>query len=206
MYGDHLIGQLLFTTVVVFLFIGSLLGLVIGAGLLLRSAAILRFTDYMNRWISTRQVLRPLDVPLQMGPSGTGARWFGAVLAALGAYSAVILIGSIDIVRLAGLLRVDPRYSLTAIGLQTAKWILVVGSVGAIIAGIMLLFFPGAWRNVESRANRWHTSRNLEMSEETVYLSLDRVVQAFPRVSGLVIVAMSFVTAVASGTLLFWRS
>jgi hypothetical protein len=203
-YGDHLIAQLLFTTVVVFLFIGSLLGLAIGIGLLLRSSAVLRFMDSMNRWVSTRQAFDPLEqVPVRSGPSASSGRWFGAVLVVLGAYSSVILIANIDIERLAALLKIDARYSLTAIGLQTAKWTLVAGSVGAVIAGIMLLFFPQAWRNVESRANRWHSTRNLEISGDTVYMSLDRVVKAFPRASGVVIFVMSFVTTVASGSLLF---
>jgi hypothetical protein len=69
--------------------------------------------------------------------------------------------------------------------------------------GIMLFFFPRAWRSIEARANRWYSTGDLEGSEDTVYLSLERVVEGFPRASGLVILLLSLATAVGSGLLVF---
>jgi hypothetical protein len=204
-FGDHLIAQVLLSTVVVFLFIISLVGLGLGVGLLLRSASVLPFIGLMNHWVSTRQALKPLESQLRLGQAASGARWFGFILIALGGYSALTLIGSFDVHRLATLFRVDARYSLTGVGLDVLKWFLVVGSVGAIGTGIMLLFFPHAWRNIEARANHWYSTRNLELAGDTVYLSLDRMVQTFPRTAGAILFAMSLVAATASGILLFAR-
>lgn len=203
MFGDHLVTQLLVSTVEVFLFIGSLLGLALGLGLTLRSAAIVSFMRVMNRWVSTRQALKGLEAPRQVAQAAASARWFGAVLVALGAYTAVVLIAAVDVNGIAAMLKVDARYSLAAIGIHAAKWALVLGSLVAIATGIMLLFFPRAWRNVEARANRWYSTGNLEGSEDTVYLSLERIVEAFPRASGSVILAMSLVSAIGSGAMVF---
>jgi uncharacterized protein YjeT (DUF2065 family) len=203
MFGDHLLAQILVSTVVVFLFVGSLLGLTLGLGLIARSAATLPFIVLMNQWVSTRQALKPLELPRQVAPTAFNARWFGAVLVALGTYAAIVLIGSFDVQRVAALFRVDARYSLAGLALDALKWFLVVGSLGAIVSGIMLLFFPRAWRSIESRANHWYSTRNLEQAGDTLYMSLDRIVEAFPRASGLVILTMSLVAAIASGMLLF---
>lgn len=203
MFGEHLLAQVLASTLVVFLFAGSLLGLALGLGLLLRSSATLPFIRLMNQWVSTRQALRPLEAPVQLARAAAGARWFGAVLVAVGAYAAAILISSFDVHRVATLFKVDARYSLGGLGLDVLKWFLVLGSLTAVFTGIMLLFFPSAWRSVEDRANRWYSTRNLEAAGDTVYLSLDRIVEAFPRASGAVILFMSLIAVIASGIILF---
>jgi hypothetical protein len=204
MSGHNLLAQLLVSAVVVFLFVVSLLGLALGLGLILRSSATLPFIGLMNRWVSMRRALKPLEVPLHI-PSSGGARWFGVILVAIGAYAAVVLIGSFDVQRLALLFKVDPRYSLASLGLEALKWLLVVGSLAAVVTGVMLVFFPRAWRGLEERANRWYSTRNLELAGDTVYLSLDRMVESHPRMAGGVIFVLSLVAAIASGLLLFAR-
>ena len=203
MNSHGLLAQLLLTTAVVFLFIGSLLGLALGLGLVLRSTATLRFIRWMNRWISTRQAFKPLELPLQVAQAAASARWFGVVLVALGAYTAVVLVSAIDVNGIAALVKVDPRYSLAAIAIQAAKWTLVLGSLVAIGTGIMLLFFPRAWRGVEARANRWSSTGDLEGSEDTVYMSLEHLVEGSPRACGAVIAVLSLATALGCGLLVF---
>lgn len=203
MTNDRLLAQLLLTSVLLFLFMGALLGVAVSVGLLVRSAAMLRFIHAMNRWISTRQAFKPLELPLQIAQAAAGARWFGAVLLALGAYTTVVLLSAVDVNGIIALLGVDARYSLAAIAIHAAKWVLVLGGGLAMATGIMLLFFPRAWRSIEARANRWYSTGDLEGSEDTVYLSLERVVEGFPRASGLVILLLSLATAVGSGLLVF---
>ena len=199
---NHLLAQLLVSTVVAFLFVTSLLGLVLGLALMLRVSAIRTFMALMNQWVSTRQALKPLEVPVQIAASAGTSRWFGLILVAVGAYAAVVLVGAFDVTRIAFLLKVDPRYSLASVGLDALKWLLVVGSIAASATGIMLLFFPRTWRRVEERANRWYSTRNLELAGDTVYMSLDRLVETYPRASGSVIFLLSLVAAVASSSLL----
>ncbi len=203
MSGGPILTQLLFSTLVAFLFAGSLLGLALGIGLVLRASATLPFIHLMNHWVSTRQVLTRFDLPLQVAPLASGARWFGAVLIALGAFAAAILLAKLDPGAVAGLFKVDARTSLLGILLDAIRWLLVVGSLAAIVTGVMLLFFPQAWRRVEARANRWYSTRELEVAGDALRPSLDRIVEAFPRASGLLILIASVIAAVFSGMLLF---
>jgi uncharacterized protein YjeT (DUF2065 family) len=203
MSGGSVVTQLLVTTLMVFLFVGSLLGLALGIGLLLRASVMLPFIQLMNQWVSTRQALRPLELPLQVAPAAGGARWFGAVLAGLGGFSAAILLGRLDPAALAALFKVDARASLLGVLLEALHWFLVLGSVTAVVTGIMLLFFPQAWRKVEARANHWYSTRQLEIAGDALHPSLDRIVEAFPRASGAVILALSAIAIAASGMLLF---
>jgi len=205
MQAQNLLVQLVVSAVVVFLFAVSLLGLALALALILRSAAALPFMAFMNRWVSTRRAFRPLEAQVHVAPAAAGTRWFGLILVAIGLYAAVVLTRSFDVPRLALLFKVDPRYSLASLGLEALKWMLVTGSLAAVGAGIMLLFFPRAWRGVEERANRWYSTHDLEQAGDTVYLSLDRMVEAHPRTAGGVLLALSLVAAVASGLLLFAR-
>ena len=197
--------QLLLTTLVAFLFVGSLLGLALGAGLIVRARAMLPFIQLMNQWVSMRQALRPLELPLQVAPAAGGARWFGAVLIALGGFSTVILLGKLDPAALATLFKVDARTSLLGILLEALRWFLVAGSLTAVVTGVMLLFFPRTWRRVEALANHWYSTRQLEIAGDALHPSLDRIVEAFPRASGLVILALSVIAAIPSALLLFGR-
>jgi hypothetical protein len=203
MSGGSIVSQLLVTTLVVFLFVGSLLGLVLGLGLLLRASLMLPFIHVMNQWVSTRQALRPLELPLHVAPGAAGARWFGLVLVVLGGFSAAILLGRLDPAALASLFKVDARISLLGIVLEALRWFLVIGSLAAVAIGLMLLFFPRAWRAVEARANHWYSTRQLELAGDALHPSLDRIVEAFPRASGAVILALSAIAIAASGMLLF---
>jgi hypothetical protein len=205
MTTQNLLVQLLVPAVVVFLFVVSVVGLALGLGLALRSSATARFMELMNRWVSMRQALKPLEAQVHFPAAASGARWFGVILVAIGAYAAVVLIGSFDVQRLALLFKVDPRYSLASLALEALKWLLVVGSLAAVVTGVMLVFFPRAWRGLEERANRWYSTRNLELAGDTVYLSLDRMVESHPRMAGGVIFVLSLVAAIASGLLLFAR-
>ena len=205
MSGGSVVTQLLVTTVVIFLFVGSLLGLALGIGLLVRASVMLPFIQLMNQWVSTRQALKPLELPLQMAPAAAGARWFGAVLVVLGAFASAILLKRLDIAALAGLFKVDARTSLVGILLEAVRWFLVVGGLTAVFTGVMLLFFPRTWRRIEARANHWYSTRPLELAGDAVHPPLDRVVEAFPRAAGLVILVLSVIAALSCGALLFGR-
>src|SRR3954471_14400480 len=88
--------QVVLPSLAVFGLAGSVLGISVGLGLLVRSAATLRFFDTMNRWISTRRTLKPLEIPRYVGsPTARKPRWNGLVLLVAGAYVAIVL-GQLD--------------------------------------------------------------------------------------------------------------
>jgi hypothetical protein len=203
MPGQGLLAQALLSAALAFLFIVSLLGVAVGLGLVLRSSATLAFISLMNRWVSMRRALEPLERPIHVASGRASRRWLAALLVAGGAYAAVVLVGSFDVERLSAALKIDPRGSAAGLGLEVLKWTLVVGGVAAVLVGLMLLFFPAAWQRVEERANRWYSTRELELAGDTLYLPLERTVQAHPRLAGSVLLAFSLAAAIASGLLLF---
>lgn len=197
MSRNPLVEQLILTSLVAFLLVVSLLGLAVGIGLIARSPAMLRFIGVMNRWVSTRRALKPLEVPRNIEVSTPSAgRWLGLALVVLGAYSFVVLALKIGAWR--------GSSPLAGIAIDFARWFLIVGTFAGVVTGILLLFFPGAWRSVELHANRWYSTRRLVAAGDQMHLPLDRIVEAFPRSSGLVIAALSLISIVASGILLFW--
>ena len=56
-------------TVMLCLLAGSLAGIVFGFALALRSGPTLQFIARMNRWVSTEEALRPLEVPRHVEPA-----------------------------------------------------------------------------------------------------------------------------------------
>ena len=181
--------MLLFTAVL-FLFVTSLLGIAVGLGLMLGSTTVLGFVRRMNHWVSTRQALKPLEVPVRLPAIDAGARWLAMILIAVGAYAALVL------------LRVEAPGSLAGVAIDALRWSVVAGSVASVVAGLLLLFFPRIWRKVEARANRWYSTRHLELAADRLYTPLDRMAEAFPRSAGAVILALSLLAALASGLIL----
>jgi hypothetical protein len=189
----------LLTALLVFILAGSLLGIAVGAGLLLRNARIAAFLQLMNRWVSTRRVLRPVELPREMG-TGHAGRGVGALLLLAGGY-ALSVLATAPVSRVAAALRVEAT-PLALIGIESAKWLLVAGCAVAVASGVLLLFFPRAWGRVEAVANRWYSSRQLTSGGDDMHLPLDRVAGAFPRAAGGAILVLSLASAVACALLL----
>jgi hypothetical protein len=191
--------QILLTALLAFLLAGSLLGIVVGAGLLARSARLEAFLNTMNAWVSTRRAPKPVELPRDTGHGGRG---LGVLLLAGGGYSLFVL-AQIPLAKLAALLRVGEPSALSLIAIESAKWLLLAGCAVSVAAGVMLLFFPRAWRAVEERANRWYSSRQLTTGGDDMHLPLDRLAGAHPRAAGGLILALSLASALATALLLF---
>jgi hypothetical protein len=177
---------------------GSVLGIAIGLGLLLRTAATLRFFGTMNRWVSTRRSLKPLEIPRSIGsPTARKPRWNGLVLVVAGAYVSVVL-WQLDGSKLAFAMPHGTRYAvMTGIVFSALRWFMVVGGLAVVAVGVMLLFFPGAYPAFEARANRWYSTRQALSGGDRMHMTLDRWVERFPRAAGLIIACLSLVSALA---------
>lgn len=202
MPGQQLFMHFVLPAAGLFIFLGSLLGVALGIGLILRSSSTMRFMQAMNRWVSMPGAVTALETPLPMPSAPLRSRWLGAALVAFGAYSAGVLLSSVEAQQAAALFGMNPGSPLVSIALDSAKWLLVLGSVAGIAVGVMLLFFPRAWRGIEERANRWYSTRELAAAGDTPHPALERVVEAFPKASGAIILAMSVVALLASALLL----
>jgi len=190
---------MLLTALLTFCLVGSLLGIALGAGLFMRSARTQAFVGGMNRWVSTRRVLRPVELPRDTGHGNGG---LGVVLVVAGAY-ALFVLAQLPVAKAAAALRIDASSALTLIAIETAKWLLLAGCAVAVAAGVMLLFFPRAWRAVEDRANRWYSTRQIATGGDVMHVPLDRMAQTYPRVAGALILVLSLVSTAATTLQLF---
>lgn len=200
---QQLLVQFAVPALAVFVLLGSLLGVALGIGLIARSRAVMRFIHAMNRWVSMPgAAVTALERPVAMPEAPLRSRWLGVLLIALGGYSAGVLLASVEAQRVAAVFGANPRSAVVGIAFDSAKWLLVLGCLAGIAAGIMLLFFPRAWRSIEAAANRWYSTRELAAAGDVPHPALEQVVQAFPKAAGWVILVMSLAASLASALLL----
>jgi hypothetical protein len=204
-HGVLLWSQVVLPSLALFGLAGSVLGISVGLGLLLRSAPTLRFFDTMNRWVSTRRTLKPLEIPRYVGsPTARKPRWNGLVLLIAGAYVAVTL-WQLDGAKMATL-AYGTHYAVAAeILLKAIRWSMVAGGLAAVAVGIMLLFFPRAYLGFEARANHWYSTRQAFTGGDTAHMTLDRWVAAYPRFAGTAIACLSVVATLGFVALLLSR-
>jgi len=203
MTGWTFIERIIVPTVMWCLLAGSLAGIVFGFALALRSGSTLQFIARMNRWVSTREVLQPLEVPLQVEPPPESPyrRLLGALFMVGGALTIYFLVTRLQIGRV-----VDAKRALgLAIVLDATKTIFIAGGAFALIVGALMLFWPRRLTALEERLNRWHSSRRLVAADERMLTPLEPHVEAHPRAAGWVIVIASLAIALAMAWLLVTR-
>lgn len=201
------IERVIIPTLVIFLLVGGLSGVLLGAALVWRSDAALRFVGRMNRWVSTQQALRVLDTPRSLdGPSARLRRWLGAFLVLGGAFSAAFLLARLNVDRGSFVPGVNlQRWFVSGVVLLSMRWLLVVGGAFAFAIGVLMLFFPQRLSAFEERMNRWYSSRRLADAEERMHTPLEPRVQASPRAAGSIIAIASLLVAAAMAVLLFGK-
>jgi len=205
----RVIDQIVIPALVVFLLIGSLAAALLGVALLLRSAAALRFIARMNRWVSTRRALKPLEIPrsVETLTASRSRPWLGALVVIGAAAALYLLLTRMETIgsRSASALELKRWLSIT-LPLLTLKWFLVAGSAFAIVAGVMMVAFPRAWRALEERMNRWYSTRRLvPAGSDDMRMPLEALVEAHPRAAGAIIVVASLIVALSMAGLLALR-
>jgi len=184
-----------FRFLVALFLVGGLMTLAVGVGLIVRSAQTLRFLDAMNRWVSTRSVLSPIEIsPDTRRPGQKHRRWLAVAFIA-GAVFAIVGLGTgFDARAVSFALGLDTRPSSVAAWLvESARWALIVGNLAAIVIGISLGFFPDALAALEARGGRWYTARRLAKGANAMNLPLDSWVASSPRAAGWIITVAGLV-------------
>ena len=203
--GDSQITAALLQAFLLLLFAGSVLGIAIGAALLWRTEAALRFFAAMNHWVSTRILLKPLEVPRSIAGRSGQRRWVVGTLFLLGgAYAASMLALKTDAAKTTWMLGIyGPGAGVAEIVVDTLRWFFVAGGIAAVALGVMLIAFPKAWAALEARADHWYSTRQLTMGGDDMHIGLDRWVARFPRAAGAVIVVLSLIPGATSALLLY---
>jgi hypothetical protein len=186
------------------IFILALLGAVFAfaAGLLLvfRSETAFRISERMNRWVSTRAAIRPLEEHHSIArPLYRMHRLVGALICAGALYSLVVLgmpSGESAIVK-----------SLSTIGSarfsawlsESLRYVLLVGNLGALLFGLVFIVRPSALKSLEGWADRRVSARKRTKPLEVSRLTADVFVRAHPRPVGVLVILGSLYVLVNLG-------
>ena len=141
---------------VVLFLAGGLMTLAVGAGLLVGRAGTLGFFVAVNRWVSTRSVIGPVEDPRVAGrPVQKYRRWVAVAFIAGAAFALYGLVTAFDAQEVSRAFGLDARPSSAASWLaESARWVLIVGNLAAIAIGVFLGFFPDALAALEVSGGR----------------------------------------------------
>jgi hypothetical protein len=197
--SDYLVDQLLIPFVLSFFIVAAIAGIALGVCLIVGSARTLRFLSALNRWISLRNGLKPMEEPHDIGKAVYGhRRWFGAAFAVGGAFAIFVLLTKVEVAAVDSALGSSATPAVVAWIVESLRWILLAGDVLAVVTGVMLVFSSDALRALEARTNRWYSSSQLGKGADTMYLTLDQWVETFPRTAGWTLALGAAIVLIAS--------
>ena len=202
---SNLMWQLLVQVSIVSFLVVAVAGLAVGVGLLISSQKTLQFFQVLNRWVSTRHVLKPVEVPHETERMAhSHQRWFAGAFVFGGLISIFGIAAGFDASAISAAVTEQRFVPVVAIALESAKWFLIVGSGLGVVVGAMLLLYPNAEITLERYANRWVSSRQAVRGGDDMHMTLDRLVEAHPKPAGWIIGCTS-AAAVIFGFLMLVR-
>jgi hypothetical protein len=200
---QSVVAQLLFSLIATGFLVLGIAGLAVGIGLLVSSPTMFRLFAVMNRWVSLRRPLKPLEVSHDLGPIVSRYRLAFGPLILIGALASLYgLLVRIDSAALVAALRFDLPGAYLLWIVDSLRWFLVAGSVLALVVGALLIVSPGTLGPFVSAADHWYSTRKAGTGADRMNLAVDSWVQAHPRTAGWVISLGALVVVVNFGILL----
>lgn len=199
--------QLFVTFIYRLFFVFGIFAFAIGIGLMFNHQRMRQLFGLMNRWVSMRPGTEWLSIPHDTEAAEHRHRHLiGAVSILIAAFSIYVLTAKVDVERLAAAISLNvPRFYAVLI-IESVRRLLIAGSVVAVAAGIMLIFFPDALRAIERRSNRWYSTDGIARDGDAMHMHLDKWIDNYPRAMGGAISLGAFIVVVDFGTLLLQRN
>jgi len=189
---SNLTWQLLVQFLIVLFLVVAISGLAVGLGLIASSPRIVRYFHALNRWVSTRHVLRAVEVPFDTErATHRHHRWLAGGFVLGGLISIFGLFAGLDATAVSAAFATPRFVPVVAIAVESAKWVLIAGSALGVVVGVMLLFYPNAESMLERFANKWVSSRRVTRSWDDMHMNLDALVEAHPKPAGWIITCTS---------------
>lgn len=187
--GHHAVRLWLAQVTVILFLLGGITLLALGLSLIVNSPAALRFIGSMNRWVSMRRATKPLEIPRDTRQAVHKHRyWLAPVFVACGAFAIYGLLTQFNthaIYTMLGLGFLNRDIALWLV--DSLRWLLIIGNLAAIVAGIMLAFFPDRLAALEAHGGRWYSARKMTKGADSMKVKLDGLVAVYPRAAGGII-------------------
>lgn len=178
---NPLIQSWLVQSAVIFLILGSIAGMAVGALLLFRRERLQNISTLLDRWISTRRFDRALERRITLDPWFYRHRQVTGALILVGALYILYFFGvQLDRAEIvAGLARRFAYPQLLAEALLDAMVLsALLGALGAIVSALFILFRPSMMRGFEEGANQWlslrKTLKPLEVPRDGLEVYVER--------------------------------
>jgi hypothetical protein len=193
-------------TALISLFIASVLSLAFGIAMVLGSTWSMRLSANMNRWVSTRKMLRPLEVRRDIQRQVYQRHpLIGAILLIGAAFVLYFLFLRYDPVAFQRVFKGSlPAQTLDWL-LQSLWWIVLVTNIFGMAVGAVMVTRPSLLKGIESWADRVYSTREVGKFWETMNHQPDRFVQNYPRLFGWLVVAGSLYASLTLGLILAGR-
>lgn len=187
-------------TIFVFLLIGAIFALVAGLVLIFRSELAIRAGERVNRWVSTRAALRPLEEHHSIArPLYRMHRLVGILICAGALYALVVLGTPYGEMALTKTMSGFGPKRLTSFASESLRILLLVGNAGALLFGLVFAVRPSALKGLEAWADQRISGRKASKPLEQVRLSTDEFVRAHPKLVGVLVTAGSLYVMVNLG-------
>ena len=175
--------------VFIFLALGAVFALAAGLLLVFGSQAAFRISERMNRWVSTRAAIRPLEEHRSISrPLYRLHRLVGVLICAGALYSLVVLAtpsgGAAIVKSLSGI--GPPRMSAWLS--ESLRAILLAGNFGALLFGLVFIVRPSALKSLEAWADRRISERKAIKPLEKMRMSADQFLRRHPRPVGVLVI------------------
>lgn len=175
----------------VFFILVSVFSFVVGISLAARNATMMRFFDFMNRWVSTRRAIKPLAMPHFVEPMLLRHPKLLGIGIILGAAASIFLLKSVDSDAFLPLFFGSFPYLTAKILANYTESFLLVGNGICLAVGLLVLFFPRLLSSIEAYTDKWYTLRKRTRSLHQMHLGIDQWVLAHPTVSGIILSILS---------------
>lgn len=194
------IRDVLLRSFLILLCAGSIAGVLIGAGILLKSERIVFLNQYVSRWISANKIQEQLDRPRWT------ERFFYRHHRLVGG---VLFVGAIFVLYVF-LFGSRTRRIYTAI--TPGNWwlmdalvgALLGGSVLAALVGIIVLAKPSLLREIEKSANRWISTEGAVRFFDGMRNSFDQQILRHRKIAGVFMIIGGLYILIVLGPFL-WR-
>ncbi|MDO8413908.1 MAG: hypothetical protein Q7S51_09000 [Gallionellaceae bacterium] len=194
-----IITTLALRSLVLFLMVGSVTGLFVGAALILRQDWLTRVSKFTNRWVSTRRMTRPLEQPMNLD------FWFYRYRRVSGS---LMLVGAVFILYFF-IARFDKHSVLSSLSknalippalmsgvIDALVLISLIGAVLVFIVSLFLLFRPSLLRGLEHGSNRSSSLRRALKPLEIPRTGVDEYVYRNMQWVGVLVLLGSLYTLV----------
>ena len=192
-----IINKLVFHMLLLFLVVGSIAGLFMGAALVMRPTWLLHASRRANRWIATRRIDSMLERIIKVD------RWFyrhhritGMLLLAGAVFLVYFFTARLDKPRiLAGMSRAfSTPPALTDVLLDSTVLSILLGATFTIIISLFLLIRPSLLRGFEQGANQWVSLRRALKMFEISRVGVDEYIFQNVQMAGVLLLLGSLYT------------